>query len=239
MILYYGDSDMMISEIIKPKRGRPPKNHSPNTDVKNIVIQSGIEMFAEKGYISSDICKILEKVAIPKGSFYYYFGSKEKFGLVVIQHYDNSISEQLDNYLSYTALPFPKRLLAFSYMIRSEMEKYHWQRGCLVGNLMQEIVNLPISYYEILNKVILGWQKKVENYLREAQKYRYISEDIDCRQMAIFFWMGWQGAIMQAKLTCSNQPLDIFISIFMAQVFDIHYLTSGSSILFNKNSINK
>ncbi|HDT0721571.1 TPA: TetR family transcriptional regulator C-terminal domain-containing protein [Proteus mirabilis] len=230
---------MMTSEITKPKRGRPPKNHSPNTDVKNIVIQSGIEMFAEKGYISSDICKILEKVAIPKGSFYYYFGSKEKFGLVVIQHYDNSISEQLDNYLSYTALPFPKRLLAFSYMISSEMEKYHWQRGCLVGNLMQEIVNLPISYYEILNKVILGWQKKVENYLREAQKYRYISEDIDCRQMAIFFWMGWQGAIMQAKLTCSNQPLDIFISIFMAQLFDIHYLTSGSSILFNKNSINK
>ncbi|HEJ9439845.1 TPA: TetR family transcriptional regulator C-terminal domain-containing protein [Proteus mirabilis] len=230
---------MMTSEITKPKRGRPPKNHSPNTDVKNIVIQSGIEMFAEKGYISSDICKILEKVAIPKGSFYYYFGSKEKFGLVVIQHYDNSISEQLDNYLSYTALPFPKRLLAFSYMIRSEMEKYHWQRGCLVGNLMQEIVNLPISYYEILNKVILGWQKKVENYLREAQKYRYISEDIDCQQMAIFFWMGWQGAIMQAKLTCSNQPLDIFISIFMAQLFDIHYLTSGSSILFNKNSINK
>ncbi|HGN0024943.1 TPA: TetR family transcriptional regulator C-terminal domain-containing protein [Proteus mirabilis] len=230
---------MMTSEITKPKRGRPPKNHSPNTDVKNIVIQSGIEMFAEKGYISSDICKILEKVAIPKGSFYYYFGSKEKFGLVVIQHYDNSISEQLDNYLSYTALPFPKRLLAFSYMISSEMEKYHWQRRCLVGNLMQEIVNLPISYYEILNKVILGWQKKVENYLREAQKYRYISEDIDCWQMAIFFWMGWQGAIMQAKLTCSNQPLDIFISIFMAQLFDIHYLTSGSSILFNKNSINK
>ena len=34
---------MMISEITKPKRGRPPKNHSPNTDVKNIVIQSGIE----------------------------------------------------------------------------------------------------------------------------------------------------------------------------------------------------
>ena len=39
--------------------------------------------------------------------------------------------------------------------------------------------------------------------------------------MAIFFWMGWQGAIMQAKLTRSNLPLDIFISIFMAQVFDI------------------
>ncbi|MER1923442.1 TetR/AcrR family transcriptional regulator, partial [Proteus mirabilis] len=129
---------MMISEITKPKRGRPPKNHSPNTDVKNIVIQSGIEMFAEKGYISSDICKILEKVGIPKGSFYYYFGSKEKFGLVVIQHYDNFISKQLDNYLSYTALPFPKRLLAFCHMIKSEMEKYHWQRGCLVSNLIQD-----------------------------------------------------------------------------------------------------
>ncbi|TFT70724.1 TetR family transcriptional regulator, partial [Proteus mirabilis] len=61
-------------------------------------------------------------------------------------------------------------------------------------------------------------------------------ENIDCRQMAIFFWMGWQGAIMQAKLTRSNQPLDIFISIFMAQVFGIHYQASEYPILFNKNT---
>ncbi|MGR6810617.1 TetR family transcriptional regulator C-terminal domain-containing protein [Acinetobacter baumannii] len=67
----------------------------------------------------------------------------------------------------------------------------------------------------------MSLSKKVENYLLEAQKYKFISEKIDCRQMAIFFWMGWQGAIMQAKLTRSNLPLDIFISIFMAQVFDI------------------
>ncbi|MFN6885664.1 TetR family transcriptional regulator C-terminal domain-containing protein, partial [Proteus mirabilis] len=87
-----------------------------------------------------------------------------------------------------------------------------------------------------LNNVISGWQKKVENYLLEAQKYKFIAENIDCRQMAIFFWMGWQGAIMQAKLTRSNQPLDIFISIFMAQVFGIHYQASEYPILFNKNT---
>ncbi len=110
---------MMISEITKPKRGRPPKIMSPNTDVKNIVIQSGIEMFSEKGYISSDICKILEKVGIPeRDHFIITLVVKEKFGLVVIQHYDNFISKQLDNYLSYTALPFPKRLLAFCHMIK-------------------------------------------------------------------------------------------------------------------------
>ena len=128
-------------------------------------------MFSEKGYISSDICKILEKVGIPKGDhFIITLVVKEKFGLVVIQHYDNFISKQLDNYLSYTALPFPKRLLAFCHMIKSEMEKYHWQRGCLVSNLIQDIVNLPISYYKILNNVISGWQKKVRKLSSRSTK---------------------------------------------------------------------
>ncbi|MEM7865124.1 TetR family transcriptional regulator C-terminal domain-containing protein, partial [Morganella morganii] len=40
----------------------------------------------------------------------------------------------------------------------------------------------------------------------------------DCRQMAAFFWTGWEGAVMRAKLTRNSEPLDLFITVFMTQI---------------------
>ncbi|MEM8028406.1 TetR family transcriptional regulator C-terminal domain-containing protein, partial [Morganella morganii] len=61
----------------------------------------------------------------------------------VIRHYDRCFSHLLDKCLSDTTLPPPERLLTFCSIIKSGMEKYHWQRGCLVGNLGQEVTSLP------------------------------------------------------------------------------------------------
>lgn len=208
----------MAAIITKPKRGRPLKNHDAGTDIKKLLIRRGMEVFTEKGYMTSDISGILDKAGIPKGSFYYYFGSKEKFGLEVIRNYDSYFSNLLDECLSDTTLPPQERLLTFYRIVKSWMEKYHWQRGCLVGYLGQEVVSLPAGYCKILNEIITGWQKKVEICLLEAQKQQLISGKTDCRQMAAFFWMGWEGAVIRAKLTRSSEPLELFITVFMAQI---------------------
>lgn len=208
----------MTAIMTKPKRGRSPKNHDAGTDVKEILIRSGTEVFTETGYMTSDISRILTKAGIPKGSFYYYFGSKENFGVKVIRHYDRCFSHLLDKCLSDTTLPPPERLLTFCRIAKSGMEKYHWQRGCLIGNLGQEVISLPAGYCELLNDIITGWQKKVENCLLEAQAQNLISGNTDCRQMAAFFWAGWEGAVMRAKLTRNGEPLDLFITIFMKQI---------------------
>ncbi len=218
IISYDRGKDAMTSEIIKPKRGRPPKNHDAGADVKKMLIRSGMEMFTEKGYMTSDINGILKKVGVPKGSFYYYFDSKEQFGLEIMRNYDSYFSRLLDKCLSDTTLPPPERLRLFYRTAKAGMEKYHWQRGCLVGNLGQEVASLPAGYCEILDNIITGWQKKVEICLLEAQKQQLIPGKTDCRQMAAFFWTGWEGAVMRAKLTRNSEPLDLFITVFMTQI---------------------
>lgn len=204
--------------VTKPRRGRPPKNHDSGIDVRELLIRSGIEMFTEKGYMTSDINGILKTVGIPKGSFYYYFKSKEQFGLEIMRHYDSYFSHLLDKYLSDPASPPLTRLVRFYQSAKSGMEKYDWQRGCLVGNLGQEVTNLPDGYGGVLNTIISGWQKKVEVCLLQAQALNDISASVDCRLMAVFFWMGWEGAVMQAKLARNGEPLDIFITIFINEL---------------------
>ncbi|OBU12228.1 TetR/AcrR family transcriptional regulator [Morganella psychrotolerans] len=202
----------------KPKRGRPPKNHDAGVDVKRLLIRSGVEMFTEKGYMTSDINGILKKVGVPKGSFYYYFESKEQFGLEIMHSYDNYFSHLLDKCLCDPELPPLARIEKFYQSAKAGMEKYNWLRGCLVGNLGQEVANLPDGYGEILNTIISGWQKKVEICLSEAQAMNTIPAGTDCRLMAAFFWMGWEGAVMRAKLTRNSDPLDLFISVFINKI---------------------
>jgi TetR/AcrR family transcriptional repressor of nem operon len=45
-----------------------------------------------------------------------------------------------------------------------------------------------------------------------------IAENADCQRLASFFWIGWEGAVMRAKLEKSVAPLEIFADGFFAGV---------------------
>ena len=54
--------------------------------------------------------------------------------------------------------------------------------------------------------------------LEEARQAGEIPGHIEPEQMAKFFWIGWEGAVLRAKLEQSPQPLDQFAEGFMALV---------------------
>tara|TARA_B100000809_G_scaffold11163_1_gene10462 strand:+ start:305 stop:529 length:225 start_codon:yes stop_codon:yes gene_type:complete len=72
---------------------------------------------------------------VPKGSFYYYFANKEVFGLAVISHYDRYFCRKLDSHLKNDQLLLEQRLLNFVDDVKAGIEKYNFNRVCLVGNL--------------------------------------------------------------------------------------------------------
>ncbi|MGM0537448.1 MAG: TetR/AcrR family transcriptional regulator, partial [Pseudomonadota bacterium] len=61
----------------KPRRGRPPRVTRDDPDTRASLIRSGLEVLTEQGFTASGIDGILRRVGVPKGSFYYYFDSKE------------------------------------------------------------------------------------------------------------------------------------------------------------------
>src|SRR3954463_16066161 len=63
---------------------------------KSTLLDAGKQVFLEKGYNNAGIEAILQAAGVPKGSFYYYFESKEDFGLQVINRFGESIHGDLD-----------------------------------------------------------------------------------------------------------------------------------------------
>lgn len=208
----------MIKNNTPAKRGRPAKSGRDSNQTKQALLQSGLEYFTEFGFASSGIDQILKKVSVPKGSFYHYFSSKEAFGLAVIDEYSKYFAKKLDRHLLNSEASPLTRIENFANDAKAGMERFHFKRGCLIGNLEQEVSLLPQSYHVQLLNIFDVWQQKMADCLYLAQQEKIISVTHDCQPLANFFWMGWEGAIAKSKLTKDTSPIDIFITTFMSLI---------------------
>ncbi len=198
------------------RRGRPPKVARENQDTRAELIRSGLEQLTEQGFSSSGIEQILKKVGVPKGSFYHYFANKEAFGKAVIESYASFFAKRLDSYLLDTSFTPLDRLTNYVENAKQAMESFEFKRGCLIGNLGQEVTLLPESYRQQLIDIFLVWQQRVATCLKEAQVQGAISNTADCELLAEYFWIGWEGAVSRAKLVQNSKPLDNFYQYFIS-----------------------
>jgi TetR/AcrR family transcriptional repressor of nem operon len=184
--------------------------------VKDVLLRCGMELLTEQGFSATGLDAVLKRATVPKGSFYYYFESKEAFGMAVMDAYDAYFSRKLDRWLLDEARLPLDRLLDFMNDAARGMAKHEFKRGCLVGNLSQELGALPPAYRARLCSIFEGWQAKVAACLREAQTLGHIAKGTDCTTLAEFFWIAWEGAVLRARLLRSPKPLETFIQTFLA-----------------------
>lgn len=207
---------MKMAMKTEKRRGRPPKRNSEAYETRELLLRAGLEVLTEKGFSAAGIDEILRRVQVPKGSFYHYFKSKEAFGEELIRRYAAFFAAKLDKHFGNESLSPLERIRAFAEDARAGMVKYEYRRGCLVGNLGQEINVLPESFREQLRLVFRDWQERLARNLRAAQEAGQISASSDCEQLAAFFWIGWEGAVLRTNLEQNPEPIEIFIRVFLA-----------------------
>lgn len=197
------------------RRGRPPKSREGFADTRELLLRSGLEVLTEKGYSATGIDEILARVRVPKGSFYHYFESKEAFGLELIDRYGQYFAAKLDSHFGNTSLSPLMRVHAFVADAMAGMTRFEFRRGCLIGNLGQEMASLPESFRARLQAVFVDWEERLAACLEAAKAAGQVPPDTDCRQLAGTFWVGWEGAVLRAKLERSTRPLASFAQFFV------------------------
>lgn len=200
------------------RRGRPRKTESTYADTRNDLIRSGLELLTQNGFLATGVDAIVKNANVPKGSFYYYFKSKEEYVQAVLTAYDNFFEHKLKKHL-HAPLSAPMMCLEnFVHDASAGIKKYNFTRGCLVGNMMQESPGLPPSFIKQLRDILENWQVLVSACLSDALSSGEICSDMNDKQLAAIFWNGWEGAVMRAKLYCSTQPMYDFWHYFKASV---------------------
>lgn len=183
-------------------------------ETRELLLRAGLAMLTEKGFSAAGLDEILSSVGVPKGSFYHYFKSKEEFGAELILRYSAYFVRKLEGHFLNQSISPLQRIEAFIADAKEGMLKYSFKRGCLIGRLGQEINTLPPKFRKQLFEVFEVWQCKLALCLEEARRSGELTENADCDQLAAFFWIGWEGAVLRASLEQKIEPLDIFAAGF-------------------------
>ncbi|KPA95951.1 TetR/AcrR family transcriptional regulator [Pseudomonas asplenii] len=209
---------MTTRNVVPRKPGRPPKVPREHQQTRELLVRCGTEILTEQGFMSTGIDVVLKRVGVPKGSFYHYFHSKEAFGQAVLANYAGYFARKLDRWFLDESLSPLQRLRGFVDEAKAGMARHAFRRGCLVGNLGQEVTQLPDSYREQLEAVLRSWEQRLSVCLQAAQQAGELAVTADCPALASFFWIGWEGAVLRARLVGSEAPLETFMQGFMGSL---------------------
>lgn len=196
--------------------GRPPRADGAREDTRAALLRQGMAMLTERGFNSIGIDEVLRAVGVPKGSFYYYFASKDDFGLAALQAYAEYFAAKLDRHFLDAGRSPLARVQAFIADADAGMARHAYRRGCLVGNLGQEMSALSEPFRASLEAVFADWQRRLADCLQAAITAGELAAGTDCERWAAFFWTGWEGAVLRARLAGNGAPLQLFGEFFLA-----------------------
>jgi TetR/AcrR family transcriptional repressor of nem operon len=185
---------------------------------RQMLIDIGTEIFKQKGFSITGLDEIVQRAQVPKGSFYYYFVSKEEFAQEVIRNYAAYFAKKLDRTLGDTTLAPLERLRAFVADATHGVRRFEFKRGCLVGNLGQEMASLQDDFRVLLLAVLNQWRARFCDCIAQARAAGEIATKVEPAALAQFFWSAWEGAVLCAKLEESTRALDNVATLFLEQM---------------------
>jgi len=183
-------------------------------DTRASLVRAGVESVLERGWTASGVETVLRSIGVPKGSFYYYFASKDEFGYAILDSYQQFFLKRLDRCFGpmQSLAEQMKQFLAESI---EGMRRYRWRRGCLVGALGQELGALHDGFRERLDRSLAEWEDRLAVALRGAISRGEVAPSLDVARTARGFWAAWEGAVLRARLARSAQPLEAVVADFL------------------------
>ncbi|WP_353118768.1 TetR family transcriptional regulator C-terminal domain-containing protein [Nitratidesulfovibrio sp.] len=176
-------------------------------DARRAILDAGAELVHRKGFNNTGIKEILDLAQVPKGSFYFYFPSKEEFGLALIDHYREVRTPALAQVLRDADAPPLDRLRRFFELARKRYQEWDFERGCPFGNLAQEMCDLSPAMCGKLREVLDGVSRAMGDVLNEAAAHGQLASGLEPYETAAFVMDAWEGAILRMKAEKNVHPL--------------------------------
>ena len=198
-----------------------PKLKQNKTDTRLALIQAGTEIILEKGFNNTGIDQVLKVVGVPKGSFYYYFKSKDDFGLSIIEHHAELLMQGLQSTFNNSTLTPLQRMREYFEGGRCSIQQNACRKGCLFGNLGQEMADQNETFRLHLAEIFQKWCKTLSKCIQEAQEQEDIPRRMNPDRLAEYLMFSWEGAIMRCKITKSIQPIDSYLHFVFEELLKV------------------
>jgi TetR/AcrR family transcriptional repressor of nem operon len=164
------------------------------------LIEHGTQLMLRSGYAGTGLAELLQAAAVPKGSFYNHFDSKEAFGVELVQHYYAWHDRQLALLLAETERsPLERMRSYFEWLLQGAVDASPQTRGCLMGMLALEMAGSSEPLRASVTDAFRRWQARLAELLRQAQVAGELAPEQDPQPLAAMLIDSWEGALMRAR----------------------------------------
>lgn len=173
------------------------------------ILNTSFKLVLHKGFVGVGLQEILTTCGVPKGSFYYYFASKEAFGCALLQQYLADYKVKIDQLILQEERSAYARLVALwqAWIDDPCHNDGGWAENCLIVKLAAEVSDLSEDMRQILNFGVSKLTERIANLLSDGQQDGSIPQHIEPEKMAQTMYQLWLGAALLAKLAQNKQAL--------------------------------
>ncbi|KIN63231.1 Transcriptional regulator, TetR family [Sulfitobacter noctilucicola] len=171
------------------------------------ILDTGRALVIKHGFGGVGIARLLSECNIPKGSFYYYFPSKDSFGQALLQDYVAEYLTRFDALVAGTGTAGTKLTTFWSaWLANTGTEGIATQ--CLVVKLGAEVADLSEDMRVILDDGVTRLVSRIADLLREGATDGSVRTFDDADATARMLYAKWLGAAILAKLSRTQIPLE-------------------------------
>lgn len=169
-------------------------------DIRQHILNTGEAILSGKGFSAVGLSEILAKAGVPKGSFYYYFESKEQFGEALLDAYFMDYLRRMEALLKVDGTPARERLMRYwRRWIEVQGQESHAQQ-CLVVKLSAEVSDLSETMRLVLLRGTAAILARLSVCMVEGIADGSLPAHLDPEATSQALYQLWLGASLLAKL---------------------------------------
>ncbi|SDW45540.1 DNA-binding transcriptional regulator, AcrR family [Alicyclobacillus hesperidum] len=92
-------------------------------DMRTLIAEVSLALFEKRGFTETSVQDICDELGVTKGTFYYYFASKEALLMDIHEQYIVTLLEEQGKILADADLTYREKVCAILYMLIRDIEK--------------------------------------------------------------------------------------------------------------------
>ena len=179
----------------------------PTTDTRQHILDVARTLMTAKGYTAVGLAEVVAAAGVPKGSFYYYFKSKEEFGQALLDEYFAEYLARVDGILG-SAAPAHERLTAYFQYWSQTQGSVLPEGKCLVVKLGPEVCDLSEDMRGVLERGTNAIVSRLVRCIEQGHADGSIAAAVQAQSTAEGLYQLWLGASLMVKVSHTKAPFE-------------------------------
>lgn len=186
----------------------------------DFLLEKGMEILWACGYNATSVNDIVKAADVPKGSFYFYFESKEDFVVQALEKYFSLQYPEVEAILGdHSVSPKQRIINLYEFKIQQLKEELDCKMGCMACNITNEMAEHSENIRKVIAEKGSLIRSQVTEVVKEAQRLGEIDSNIDAKTLVEFIEDAGKGAMISMKERQSSEPIDN-----MFEIIKTHFL---------------